>query len=87
MCYRCIGATNKALAKRRAAEDALRIIAAKEAAVAAAAVDQQVAELEAAVNVSGLVAMAVDNPGNPGPPASSLAAAAATATTSTVQVL
>ena len=35
---RCIGATNKALAKRQAAEDVLRIIAEKEAAVAAAAV-------------------------------------------------
>lgn len=47
-----IGATslrNKALAKRRAAADALRIIAAKEAAVAAAVVDQHVAELQAAV--------------------------------------
>ncbi len=30
VCHRCIAATNKALAKRRAAEDALRIIAQKE---------------------------------------------------------
>ena len=53
-CHRCIGATNKALAKRRAAEDALGIIAQKEAAVAAAAVAQQAAELQAALAVPGM---------------------------------
>lgn len=53
--------------------------------MAAAAVDQQVAELEAAVNVSGLVAMAVDNPpAAASEPHQALAAAAATATTSTL---
>ena len=36
-----MGATNKALAKRRAAEDALKIIADKEAAVAAAEATKQ----------------------------------------------
>ena len=54
MYHRCIGGTNKALAKRRAAEDALRIVAQKEAAVAAAAVAQQAAELQAALAVPGM---------------------------------
>ena len=54
MCHRCIGATNKALAKRRAAEDALRIIAQKEAAVAAAAVAQQAVKLQAALAVPAM---------------------------------
>ena len=58
---RCIGATNKALAKRRAAEDALRIIAEKEAAVAAAAVAQQAAELQAAIGMPAQEDMAVDD--------------------------
>jgi hypothetical protein len=62
MCHRCIGATNKALAKRRAAEDALRIIAQKEAAVAAAAVAQQAAELQAALAVPGMEEMAPVSP-------------------------
>ena len=61
LCCRCIGATNKALAKRRAAEDALRIIAEKEAAVAAAAVAQQAAELQAAIGMPAQEGMAVDN--------------------------
>ncbi|DBA77940.1 TPA: Dicer-like protein 1 [Trebouxia sp. C0005] len=59
---RCIGATNKALAKRRAAEDALRIIAQKEAAVAAAAVAQQAAELQAALAVPEMEEMAPVSP-------------------------
>ena len=54
MYHRCIEATNKVLAKRRAAEDALRIIAQKEAAVAAVAVAQQDAELQAALPVPGM---------------------------------
>lgn len=44
--YRCIGATNKALAKRRAAENGLSLIAEKEASDAAAA---ETAAVEAAV--------------------------------------
>ena len=61
-CHRCIGATNKALAKRRAAEDALGIIAQKEAAVAAAAVAQQAAELQAALAVPGMEEMTTVSP-------------------------
>lgn len=51
LCGRCIGASNKALAKRRAAEDGLRIIAEKEAAVAAAAIAKQASELQAAIGM------------------------------------
>lgn len=58
---RCIGATNKALAKRRAAEDALRIIAEKEAAVAAAAVAKQALELQAAIGMPTQEDMAIDD--------------------------
>ena len=58
---RCIGATNKALAKRRAAEDALRIIAEKEAAVAAAAVAQQASKLQAAIGISAHKEMVTDH--------------------------
>lgn len=61
LCCRCIGATNKALAKRRAAEDALRIIAEKEAAVAAAAVAKQASELQAAISMPAQKDMAVAN--------------------------
>ena len=53
MCCRCIGASNKALAKRRAAEDALRIIAEKEAAAAAIAVAKQASELQEAIGALG----------------------------------
>ena len=62
---RCIGATNKALAKRRAAEDALRIIADKEAAVAAAAVAKQAAELQAAIGLPIQEDMAIDHAATP----------------------
>ncbi|KAL0046074.1 hypothetical protein WJX82_001682 [Trebouxia sp. C0006] len=72
---RCIGATNKALAKRRAAEDALRIIAQKEAAVAAAAVAQQAAELQAALAVPGMESTAPVSP-SASPPTEDAAAAA-----------
>ena len=75
MCQRYIGATNKALAKRRAAEDALRIIAQKEAAVAAAAVAQQAAELQAALAVPGMEEMALASPST-SPPNEDAAAAA-----------
>jgi len=75
MCHRCIGATNKALAKRRAAEDALRIIAQKEAAVAAAAVAQQAAELQAALAVPGMESTAPVSP-SASPPTEDAAAAA-----------
>ena len=74
MCHRCIGATNKALAKRRAAEDALRIIAQKEAAVAAAAVAQQAAELQAALAVPGMESTAPVSP-SASPPTEDAAAA------------
>ena len=60
--HRCIGATNKALAKRRAAEEALRIIAQKEAAVAAADVAKQAAELQAALAMPGMEELAPIGP-------------------------
>lgn len=50
------------MAKRRAAEDALKIIAQKDATVAAAAISKQAAELQAAIGMPELEAMAIDNP-------------------------
>jgi hypothetical protein len=58
MCHRCIGASNKALARRRAAEDALRIIAQKEPVVAVAAFAKQAAKLQAALAVPGMEELA-----------------------------
>jgi len=79
MCHRCIGATNKALAKRRAAEDTLRIIAQKEAAVAAAAVAKQAAELQAALAVRGMEEVALVRPSASPPIAKAKAAPTAAA--------
>ena len=70
---RCVGATNKALAKRRAAEDALRIIAEKEAAVAAAEVAKQASQLQAAIGAPSIEKMATDTPAVPAEPPSEAA--------------
>ena len=48
------------MAKRRAAEDALRIIAEKEAAVAAAAVAKQASELQEAIDMPAQKGLAIN---------------------------
>ena len=58
-----VGATNKALAKakRRAAEDALRISAEKEAIMAAAEVAKQASQLQTAIGTPSVQQLAIDS--------------------------
>lgn len=61
---RCIGATNKALAKRRAAEDALRIIMEKDDAADLAAAAAEALAKEAADAIAGSAATTNNLPGD-----------------------